>query len=116
MDHLRSRGVGVIEGPVARTGATGPIRSVYVREPDGNLIEIANRGTFLNTPRRIRFSAISLFNFPASAFVRSTSSDSVLRPRFQGFTVLIRQRHVREPKKAKNTDGQENSAFAMKNE
>jgi len=31
----------VVEGPVMRTGATGPIRSVYVRDPDLNLIEIA---------------------------------------------------------------------------
>jgi len=31
----------VVEGPVLRTGATGPIRSVYVRDPDFNLIEIS---------------------------------------------------------------------------
>lgn len=33
--------VDIVEGPVARTGAMGPIRSVYVRDPDLNLIEIA---------------------------------------------------------------------------
>ncbi|MFO6464133.1 VOC family protein [Jannaschia sp. KMU-145] len=42
-DHLRARGVAVEAGPVARTGAEGPIRSLYIRDPDGNLIEIANR-------------------------------------------------------------------------
>ncbi|ATJ88890.1 VOC family protein [Ralstonia solanacearum] len=31
----------IVEGPVRRTGATQPIRSVYVRDPDLNLIEIA---------------------------------------------------------------------------
>ncbi len=31
----------IVEGPVLRTGATQPIRSVYVRDPDLNLIEIA---------------------------------------------------------------------------
>ncbi len=40
--QLASLGVAVIEGPVARTGATGPLWSIYVRDPDGNLIEIAN--------------------------------------------------------------------------
>jgi len=41
--HLTTRGVTVIEGPVRRTGATGPIISLYLRDPDGNLIEISNR-------------------------------------------------------------------------
>lgn len=41
--HLEAEEIRIIEGPVDRTGATGPIRSVYVRDPDNNLIEIANR-------------------------------------------------------------------------
>lgn len=44
VDHLAAMGVPVEEGPVARTGATGPLMSIYVRDPDGNLIEIANAG------------------------------------------------------------------------
>ena len=39
--HLERNSIAIIEGPVARTGATGPIRSVYLRDPDGNLVEIA---------------------------------------------------------------------------
>lgn len=39
--HLAARGIPVVEGPVARTGARGPIRSIYLRDPDGNLVEIA---------------------------------------------------------------------------
>jgi catechol 2,3-dioxygenase-like lactoylglutathione lyase family enzyme len=40
--HLLERGVEIIAGPVPRTGALGPIESVYLRDPDGNLIEVAN--------------------------------------------------------------------------
>ena len=36
-------GVEVIEDPVERTGATGRLRSIYIRDPDGNLIELSNR-------------------------------------------------------------------------
>lgn len=35
-------GVEIEEGPVARTGATGNIVSVYIRDPDGNLLELSN--------------------------------------------------------------------------
>jgi catechol 2,3-dioxygenase-like lactoylglutathione lyase family enzyme len=41
--HLAAQGHPVLEGPVERTGAEGPIVSIYVRDPDGNLIEIARR-------------------------------------------------------------------------
>jgi len=40
--HLLSKGIAVEEGPVPRTGATGTIISIYLRDPDGNLIEISN--------------------------------------------------------------------------
>ena len=42
MEHVQKQGVVIIEGPVARTGAVGPITSFYFRDPDGNLIEVAN--------------------------------------------------------------------------
>ena len=41
-DRLSNAGVAVLEGPVARTGARGPMMSVYIRDPDGNLLEFAH--------------------------------------------------------------------------
>ncbi|MBU8597392.1 VOC family virulence protein [Shouchella clausii] len=41
MAKLAEKGVEIELGPVKRTGATGPIESVYLRDPDGNLIEIS---------------------------------------------------------------------------
>ena len=40
--HLARLGIPVIEGPVPKTGAVGPLKSIYIRDPDQNLIEIAN--------------------------------------------------------------------------
>ena len=40
-EHLRSCGVTITAGPVAKTGALGPMTSHYCRDPDGNLIEVA---------------------------------------------------------------------------
>jgi catechol 2,3-dioxygenase-like lactoylglutathione lyase family enzyme len=40
--HIRSCGVTIEEGPVKRTGAKGPIVSIYFRDPDGNLLELSN--------------------------------------------------------------------------
>ncbi len=42
--NLRARGVAIEDGPVRRTGARGPIMSLYIRDPDGNLVEIASYG------------------------------------------------------------------------
>ncbi|MDX8124387.1 VOC family protein [Janthinobacterium sp. GMG2] len=41
--HLAALGIAIEEGPVARTGANWPIRSVYLRDPDRNLIEVSER-------------------------------------------------------------------------
>ena len=49
LQHLAAQGVAVEEGPVARTGALGPIESVYFRDPDGNLIEVSRYSDELAT-------------------------------------------------------------------
>ena len=40
--HLHDNGVPIVQGPVERAGALGPILSVYCRDPDGNLVEISS--------------------------------------------------------------------------
>ena len=43
IDHIQSCGVSILAGPVQRMGSTGALLSIYIRDPDGNLMEIANR-------------------------------------------------------------------------
>lgn len=45
IDHLRELGVEIEQGPVVKTGALGPITSLYIRDPDGNLIELSAYST-----------------------------------------------------------------------
>ena len=40
--HLKANGIAIEEGPVAKQGARGTLRSVYCRDPDGSLIEISS--------------------------------------------------------------------------
>ena len=42
VEHLKTCGITIVDGPVARLGAIGPITSVYCHDPDENLIEIAS--------------------------------------------------------------------------
>jgi catechol 2,3-dioxygenase-like lactoylglutathione lyase family enzyme len=43
IERLADLGVPIVEGPSAKTGAVCPLRSVYVRDPDGNLVEVSER-------------------------------------------------------------------------
>lgn len=46
MEHVKDCGVDIIQGPVQRTGANGPLLSFYFRDPDGNLVEVATEKDF----------------------------------------------------------------------
>lgn len=41
--HLQQHAIEIIDGPGQRAGATGPILSVYFKDPDGNLVEVSNQ-------------------------------------------------------------------------
>lgn len=41
IEHLKREQIPIVKGPVPRAGAVGPITSVYIRDPDENLVEIS---------------------------------------------------------------------------
>lgn len=41
VQHLKNENISILEGPVEKSGAVGPIQSVYFNDPDGNLIEVS---------------------------------------------------------------------------
>ena len=51
--HLQACGIPVTDGPMQRTGALGPMTSIYCRDPDGNLVEVASYPT-RNAPAEAR--------------------------------------------------------------
>ena len=50
IEELKEAGVAIIEGPVPKTGALGAMKSVYFRDPDGNLIEGSNYSNEAGAP------------------------------------------------------------------
>lgn len=52
ISRLEECGVEILEGPVTRTGANGPLESIYFRDPDGNLLEISVKQTIFSAAGR----------------------------------------------------------------
>lgn len=48
--HLKAEGIAIEHGPVPKTGATGPITSVYFRDPDRNLVEVSTYDSAKGAP------------------------------------------------------------------
>lgn len=46
--HIKAQGVEIIVGPVRRSGAAGRLESIYLRDPDGNLVEVARPMSSMN--------------------------------------------------------------------
>ncbi len=55
--HLRAHHVEIVEGPCRQTGAMGPMISVYINDPDGNLLEIAGYQTACDQPAFVATAA-----------------------------------------------------------
>lgn len=43
IEHLKRRGIEIVDGPGERAGAAGKILSIYFKDPDGNLVEVSNQ-------------------------------------------------------------------------
>ena len=54
VEHLAAQKIEIEAGPVARRGALGPLRSIYLRDPDGNLVEVAEYAKSASSARTRR--------------------------------------------------------------